>query len=144
MDKLQSKTTKDLSWQGPSTRPFPKDQIRLLVLQGLAGLVCYIKWVDKDTLVSWDPTDRKLLAHNGSFRRSLFASPGKKEAEAYIHQKEKVKTARKAFEDGAATDDIPATIEIGVSRVVAELKKKNIVIDDAKKNAVYEALESVL
>jgi hypothetical protein len=78
-----------------------------------------------------------VLAHNGSFLSSLFASPGKNHVEAYIHQKEKVKTARKAFEDGAATDDIPATIEIGVSRVVAELKKKNIVIDDAKKT-LYE------
>jgi hypothetical protein len=98
---------------------------------GLAGLVAFIESQSKsDLLTEWDPQERNTGSHDGKFLGAIYYSthPPKKERAddedepGFSAIEQQVKEMRKAYAEKATSgDNIPETLDDGVSQVVKAL-----------------------
>lgn len=129
------------SWHGPRM-----STIKLLLLNGLAGLVAFIDSQDEADLKTWDPHARNAVAHNGRYLDCVYSTPPKTvdgvavavdQAEpSFSAKKEEVKGKRKAYKDKALSgENIPSTVDQAVVQVVDALNRKSIVVAPTKMKA---------
>jgi hypothetical protein len=140
------------SWQGPRM-----STIKLLLLNGLAGLVAFIDSQDEADLKTWNPHARNVVAHNGRYLDCVYSTPPKAvdgvavavavdQAEpSFSAKKEEVKGNRKAYKDKALSgENIPSTVDQAVVQVVDALNRKSIVVAPTMKASIINELNKLI